>query len=167
MAGFIMIWLVVSFWPAGVAKERAEQYKGKSPCMSSWLAWFPQLVGLSSATILESQGVLHPWIRSWRSSFPAVYRKKNYQSKSNYCKYDNQGLSAFNVFALSRRTGASIGASTVTRKYGRRISIICGDSASFTEAALNLELLNLAMLLLRPYHARSGSGLENQATIGR
>lgn len=97
--------------------------------------------------------------------FPVVYRKKNYQSKSNYCKYDNQGLSAFTSSLYLAGLVASIGASTVTRKYGRRISIICGGFSFLTGAGLNAGAVNLAMLLLGRIMLGVGIGFGNQVIL--
>ncbi|CAL9099408.1 unnamed protein product [Musa acuminata var. zebrina] len=70
--------------------------------------------------------------------FPVVYRKKNLQSQNNYCKYDNQGLAAFTSSLYLAGLVASIVASPVTRKYGRRASIVCGGVSFLVGAALKL-----------------------------
>ncbi|XXG58964.1 hypothetical protein AAC387_Pa04g1138 [Persea americana] len=152
-----------SFGPAGVAKERAEQYKGKvtlyviMACLVAAIggAIFGYDIGISGGVTS-----MDPFLEKF---FPVVYRKKNYQSKSNYCKYDNQGLSAFTSSLYLAGLVASIGASTVTRKYGRRISIICGGFSFLTGAGLNAGAVNLAMLLLGRIMLGVGIGFGNQA----
>ncbi|KAK1269958.1 Sugar carrier protein A [Acorus gramineus] len=95
--------------------------------------------------------------------FPVVYRKKNYKSKNNYCKYDNQGLAAFTSSLYLAGLVASIGASHVTRNYGRRASIICGGISFLIGATLNASAMNLAMLLLGRIMLGVGIGFGNQA----
>lgn len=95
--------------------------------------------------------------------FPVVYRKKNYQSKNNYCKYDNQGLSAFTSSLYLAGLVASLAASPVTRHHGRRASILCGGLSFIAGATLNASAQNLAMLLLGRILLGVGIGFGNQA----
>lgn len=97
--------------------------------------------------------------------FPAVYRNKNYNPKNNYCKYDNQGLSAFTSSLYLAGLVASLGASPVTRKYGRRVSIICGGISFLCGAALNAGAINLVMLLFGRIMLGVGIGFGNQVII--
>lgn len=97
--------------------------------------------------------------------FPVVYRKKNLGSKNNYCKYDNQGLSAFTSSLYLAGLVASLFASPVTRKYGRRVSIICGGMSFLVGATLNAAAQNLAMLLLGRIMLGVGIGFGNQVTL--
>lgn len=94
--------------------------------------------------------------------FPVVYRRKNSGSQNNYCKYDNQGLAAFTSSLYLAGLVASIGASPVTRKYGRRVSIICGGISFLIGATLNAAAANLAMLLLGRIMLGVGIGFGNQ-----
>lgn len=94
--------------------------------------------------------------------FPVVYRKKNLQSQNNYCKYDNQGLAAFTSSLYLAGLVASIVASPVTRKYGRRASIVCGGVSFLVGATLNAAAVNLAMLLLGRIMLGVGIGFGNQ-----
>ena len=96
--------------------------------------------------------------------FPVVYRKKNFKSKNNYCKYDNQGLSAFTSSLYLAGLVASLFASPVTRKYGRRASIICGGISFLVGATLNAAAQNLSMLLLGRIMLGVGIGFGNQVT---
>nr|GMD75341.1 sugar carrier protein A-like [Ipomoea batatas] len=58
--------------------------------------------------------------------FPSVYRNKMHVHENNYCKYNSQSLAAFTSSLYLAGLVASLVASPVTRKYGRRASIISG-----------------------------------------
>lgn len=97
--------------------------------------------------------------------FPTVYKNKKHAHENNYCKYNNQGLAAFTSSLYLAGLVASIVASPVTRKYGRRISIICGGISFLVGAALNASAVNLAMLLLGRIMLGVGIGFGNQVHI--
>lgn len=94
--------------------------------------------------------------------FPGVYKKKNHEKESNYCKYNNQGLAAFTSSLYLAGLVASVGASPVTRRHGRRASIVCGGLSFLAGAALNAGAVNLAMLLLGRIMLGVGIGFGNQ-----
>lgn len=149
--------------PTGVAIERAQLYKGRvTPYVV--IACLVAAVGGSifGYDIGISGGVtsMDPFLEKF---FPVVYRKKNYQSKNNYCKYDNQGLAAFTSSLYLAGLVASLVASPVTRRRGRRASILCGGLSFIAGAALNAAAQNLAMLLLGRILLGVGIGFGNQA----
>lgn len=96
--------------------------------------------------------------------FPTVYIKKQHAHENNYCKYNNQGLSAFTSALYLAGLVASLLASPVTRKYGRRTSIICGGVSFLTGATLNAAAANMAMLLLGRIMLGVGIGFGNQVS---
>ncbi|MQL83283.1 hypothetical protein Taro_015779 [Colocasia esculenta] len=153
-----------SFGPAGVSKERAQQYQGRvTPFVV--VACLVAAVGGSifGYDIGISGGVtsMDPFLKKF---FPAVYRKKNFQSENNYCKYDNQGLAAFTSSLYLAGLIASLAASPVTRKCGRRASIVCGGLSFLLGAALNAGAANLAMLILGRIMLGVGIGFGNQVS---
>ena len=94
--------------------------------------------------------------------FPVVFRRKNSASLNNYCKYDNQALSAFtSILYLSGQVSTLAGA-PVTRNYGRRASIICGGISFLIGAALNAAAVNLTTLILGRVMLGVGIGFGNQ-----
>ncbi|THU66364.1 hypothetical protein C4D60_Mb05t13370 [Musa balbisiana] len=148
---------------AGVSKERAKDYKGRvTPFVV--MACLVAAVGGSifGYDIGISGGVtsMDPFLEKF---FPVVYRKKNFQSQNNYCKYDNQGLAAFTSSLYLAGLVASLVASPVTRKNGRRASIVCGGVSFLVGATLNAAAVNLAMLLLGRIMLGVGIGFGNQA----
>lgn len=152
-----------SLGPAGVAKERAEQYQGKVTS-SVIVACFVAAIGGSifGYDIGISGGVtsMDAFLKKF---FHDVYLKKKHAHENNYCKYDNQGLAAFTSSLYLAGLVASFVASPVTRDYGRRASIICGGISFLLGAALNAAAANLAMLLTGRILLGVGIGFGNQA----
>lgn len=152
-----------SIGPAGVAKERAEQYQGRVTC-SVIVACLVAAIGGSifGYDIGISGGVtsMDPFLKKF---FYTVYKNKKHAHENNYCKYNNQGLSAFTSSLYLAGLVASLVASPVTRNHGRRASIICGGISFLVGAALNAAAVNLAMLLLGRLMLGVGIGFANQA----
>ena len=96
--------------------------------------------------------------------FPAVFVKKTQARQSNYCKYENQGLAAFTSSLYLAGLVASLIASPITRKYGRRASIICGGISCLIGATLNVFAINLEMLLSGLIMLGVGIGFGNQVS---
>ncbi|KAK6151646.1 hypothetical protein DH2020_014281 [Rehmannia glutinosa] len=97
-----------------------------------------------------------------RKFFYTVYLNKNRAKENNYCKYNNQGLAAFTSSLYLSGLVASIVASAVTKKHGRRWSIICGGISFLIGAVLNASAVNLSMLLLGRIMLGVGIGFGNQ-----
>ncbi|KAK9269110.1 hypothetical protein L1049_001538 [Liquidambar formosana] len=152
-----------SFGPAGVAKERAEQYQGKVTsyviiaCIVAAVGGsiFGYDIGISGG-VTSMDGFLEKF-------FPTVYKNKMRAHENNYCKYNNQGLAAFTSSLYLAGLVATLVASPVTRIYGRRASIICGGISFLIGATLNASAVNLAMLLLGRIMLGVGIGFGNQA----
>ncbi|KAL0403935.1 UNVERIFIED_CONTAM: Sugar carrier protein A [Sesamum radiatum] len=152
-----------SFGPAGVATERAAEYKGRVTsyviiaCLVAALGGsiFGYDIGISGG-VTSMDGFLEKF-------FPTVYRNKKHAHENNYCKYNNQGLAAFTSSLYLAGLVASLVASPITRKYGRRGSIICGGISFMIGAALDASAVNLAMLILGRIMLGFGIGFGNQA----
>ncbi|KAL2502587.1 Sugar transport protein 7 [Forsythia ovata] len=152
-----------SFAPTGLAKERAEQYKGRVTafviiaCIVAAVggALFGYDIGISGG-VTSMDGFLEKF-------FPVVYRQKRHAHENNYCKYNNQGLASFTSSLYLAGMVSSIVASTVTRKYGRRGSIICGGISFMIGATLDASAVNLPMLILGRIMLGVGIGFGNQA----
>ncbi|KAF5749556.1 sugar transport protein 7 isoform X1 [Tripterygium wilfordii] len=148
--------------PAGVAKERAEEYQGKATvyvvvaCFiaATGGALFGYDIGISGG-VTSMDGFL-------KKFFKTVYIKKQHAHESNYCKYDNQGLAAFTSSLYLAGMVASVVASPVTRNYGRKASIICGGISFLVGASLNAGAVNLAMLIFGRIMLGVGIGFGDQ-----
>lgn len=147
----------------GVKKERAAEYKGRMT-LAVGMACLVAAVGgaIFGYDIGISGGVtsMDPFLKKF---FPVVFRKKNDDGQNNYCKYDNQGLSAFTSSLYLAGLVSSLAASPVTRNYGRRASIVCGGLSFLAGATLNAAAVNLVMLILGRILLGVGIGFGNQA----
>uniref|UniRef100_M8C982 Sugar transport protein 7 n=1 Tax=Aegilops tauschii TaxID=37682 RepID=M8C982_AEGTA len=92
----------------------------------------------------------------------AVFRQKNLVSLDNYCKYDNWALSACTSILYLSGQVSTLAATPVTRNYGRRASIICGDISFLIGAALNTVAANLMTLILGHVMLGVGIGFVSQ-----
>ncbi|KAK6151649.1 hypothetical protein DH2020_014284 [Rehmannia glutinosa] len=148
--------------PLGPTGERAEQYQGKvTPyviitCIVAAIggSLFGYDVGISGGVTSMDEFL--------RKFFYTVYLNKNRAKENNYCKYNNQGLAAFTSSLYLSGLVASIVASAVTKKHGRRWSIICGGISFLIGAVLNASAVNLSMLLLGRIMLGVGIGFGNQ-----
>ncbi|XP_057767888.1 sugar carrier protein A [Salvia miltiorrhiza] len=152
-----------SVGPAGVSKERAGEYKGRVTayvvvaCLVAAIggSLFGYDIGISGG-VTSMDGFL-------KKFFPAVYKNKQHAHENNYCKYNNQGLAAFTSSLYLAGLLSSLVASPITRKYGRRGSIICGGVSFMIGAALDASAVNLVMLILGRIMLGVGIGFGNQA----
>ncbi|XP_050366569.1 sugar transport protein 7 [Argentina anserina] len=152
-----------SFAPAGVAKDRAGQYQGRLTgyvivaCIVAAVggSLFGYDIGISGG-VTSMDGFLEKF-------FKTVYRKKKLAHENNYCKYDNQGLSAFTSSLYLAGLVSSLVASPITRNYGRRGSIICGGISFIVGAILNAAAVNVIMLIFGRIMLGVGIGFGNQA----
>ncbi|GMY36138.1 sugar transport protein 14-like [Fagus crenata] len=96
--------------------------------------------------------------------FPDVYRRKQqHLHETDYCKYDNQVLTLFTSSLYFAGLVSTFGASHVTRRWGRRGSILVGASSFFIGAVLNAAAVNIAMLIIGRIFLGIGIGFGNQA----
>ncbi|XP_072990569.1 sugar transport protein 14-like isoform X2 [Typha latifolia] len=96
--------------------------------------------------------------------FPSVYRRKQeHLRETDYCKYDNQILTLFTSSLYFAGLVSTFGASLVTRKYGRRISIMTGSVSFFCGGVVNAAAVNISMLIVGRILLGVGIGFGNQA----
>lgn len=98
--------------------------------------------------------------------FPAVYRKKNAEhSKNQYCQYDSETLTLFTSSLYLAALLSSVVASTVTRKFGRKLSMLFGGLLFFAGALINGLAQNVAMLIVGRILLGFGIGFANQVLL--
>ncbi|KAK3439139.1 hypothetical protein EUGRSUZ_C03786 [Eucalyptus grandis] len=96
--------------------------------------------------------------------FPKVYRRKQaHLNETDYCKYDNQILTLFTSSLYFAGLVSTFAASHVTRRKGRRASIIVGSISFFLGAVLNAAAVNIWMLIIGRIFLGCGIGFGNQA----
>lgn len=152
-----------SLAPAGVAKERAGQYQGRVTSYVIISCIVAAIGGSIFGYDIGISGGVTSMNAFLEKFFPAVYKNKIHAHESNYCKYNNQVLATFTSSLYLAGLVATLVASPITRKYGRRTSIICGGISFLVGAALNALAVNLPMLLLGRIMLGVGIGFGNQA----
>ncbi|XP_057414831.1 hexose carrier protein HEX6 [Lotus japonicus] len=96
--------------------------------------------------------------------FPDVYTKmKQDTNVSNYCKFDSQLLTTFTSSLYIAGLVTSFFASSVTRAFGRKPSMLAGGVAFLIGAALGGAALNIYMLILGRILLGVGIGFSNQS----
>ncbi|KAL7168096.1 hypothetical protein ACSBR2_038525 [Camellia fascicularis] len=96
--------------------------------------------------------------------FPKVYRRKHEKlNETDYCKYDNQILTLFTSSLYFAALVSTFGASVLTRKKGRRASILFGSVSFFFGGIVNAFAKNIAMLIIGRTLLGFGIGFGNQA----
>ena len=95
--------------------------------------------------------------------FPEVYRKMTEDTYiSNYCKFDSQLLTSFTSSLYVAGLAASFFASSVTKAFGRKPSILLGGAAFLAGAALGGAAINVYMLIFGRVLLGVGVSFANQ-----
>ncbi|KAH6779311.1 sugar transporter protein 7 [Perilla frutescens var. hirtella] len=152
-----------SIGPTGVSKERAEEYKGRVTAYVIVACLVAAVGGSLFGYDIGISGGVTSMDEFLKKFFPTVYRNKQHAHENNYCKYNNQGLAAFTSSLYLAGLVSSLVASPITRKYGRRGSIICGGVSFIIGATLDASAVNLVMLILGRIMLGVGIGFGNQA----
>jgi MFS family permease len=98
--------------------------------------------------------------------FPAVLanKRKVGASKNAYCKYNNQKLQAFTSSLYIAGLVSTLFASLVTRRYGRRPTMLIAGLCFVLGVLFNTSAQNLLMLILGRVLLGWGVGFANQAS---
>ncbi|KAG8373719.1 hypothetical protein BUALT_Bualt11G0054000 [Buddleja alternifolia] len=96
--------------------------------------------------------------------FPEVHRREEGATSTNqYCKFDSQILQLFTSSLYLAALFASFLASSVTKKFGRRISMMMAGSIFLVGAALTGGAVHIAMLIVGRILLGIGVGFANQS----
>ncbi|KAJ0100014.1 hypothetical protein Patl1_20729 [Pistacia atlantica] len=96
--------------------------------------------------------------------FPEVYTKMKEDTKiSNYCKFESQLLTSFTSSLYVAGLIASFFASSVTRAFGRKPSILAGGAAFLAGSAFGGAAVNVYMLIIGRVLLGVGVGFANQS----
>lgn len=98
--------------------------------------------------------------------FPPVYRKEelNVGSPNQYCKFDSEVLTLFTSSLYLAALVASLFASPITRKLGRRFTMVMGGILFLFGALINAGAINVAMLIVGRMFLGFGIGCANQVS---
>lgn len=98
--------------------------------------------------------------------FPKTYERKHaHLHETDYCKYDNQILTLFTSSLYFAGLLSTFAASPVTRKYGRKTSILTGAVSFFVGGAVNAGAINIFMLIVGRIFLGIGIGFGNQVIL--
>ncbi|OWM91315.1 sugar carrier protein C [Punica granatum] len=96
--------------------------------------------------------------------FPSVYKKQQENSTTNeYCQYDSESLTLFTSSLYLAALASSVVASTVTRRFGRRLSMLFGGLLFCVGALINGFAQAIWMLILGRILLGFGVGFANQS----
>lgn len=96
--------------------------------------------------------------------FPSVYRKQSADTSTNqYCKFDSQTLTMFTSSLYLAALLSSLVASTVTRKLGRKLSMLFGGVLFCAGALINGFAQAVWMLIVGRILLGFGIGFANQS----
>ncbi|KAK3153295.1 hypothetical protein QOZ80_2BG0170380 [Eleusine coracana subsp. coracana] len=95
--------------------------------------------------------------------FPEVYRQKQESKVSHYCQFNSELLTLFTSSLYIAGLVATLIASTVTRRFGRRASMLIGGSVFIVGSVFGGAAVNVPMLLLNRILLGVGLGFTNQS----
>ncbi|GER31658.1 sugar transporter [Striga asiatica] len=96
--------------------------------------------------------------------FPSVYRKQQADDSTNqYCKFDSETLTMFTSSLYLAALVSSLVASTVTRRLGRKLSMLFGGVLFCAGALINGFARGVWMLILGRILLGFGIGFANQS----
>ncbi|XVF87586.1 hypothetical protein PTKIN_Ptkin18bG0132200 [Pterospermum kingtungense] len=99
-----------------------------------------------------------------RKFFRSVWDKKEANKSTNqYCQYDSERLTLFTSSLYLAALAASLVAATITRKFGRKLSMLFGGLLFFGGALINGLAKNVAMLIVGRAFLGFGIGFANQS----
>ncbi|CAD6201515.1 unnamed protein product [Miscanthus lutarioriparius] len=99
-----------------------------------------------------------------RKFFPDVYHQmKGDKNVSNYCRFDSELLTVFTSSLYVAGLVATLFASSVTRRFGRRTSILIGGTVFVLGSVFGGAAVNVYMLLLNRIFLGIGLGFTNQS----
>lgn len=146
-----------------IASDPNVQYSGK---ITRFVVFSCIVAALGGAIFGYDIGVsggitsMDPFLKKF---FPDVYIKMKEDTKiSNYCKFDSQLLTSFTSSLYFSGLFASMLASSVTKAFGRKLSILIGGVAVLAGSGLSGGALNIYMLILGRVLLGIGVGFANQ-----
>lgn len=94
--------------------------------------------------------------------FPSVLKKSGDVNTNMYCMYDSQLLTSFTSSLYIAGLMASLVASRITSKFGRKFTMVLGGCTFLLGSVLNGAAQNVAMLIIGRILLGFGVGFTNQ-----
>lgn len=96
--------------------------------------------------------------------FPKVYRQKQDSKVSHYCEFNSELLTVFTSSLYIAGLVATLAAASITRRYGRRTSMLIGGTVFIAGSVFGGAASNVPMLLINRILLGIGLGFTNQVT---
>jgi len=96
--------------------------------------------------------------------FPKVYRQKQDSKVSHYCEFNSELLTVFTSSLYIAGLVATLAAASITRRYGRRTSMLIGGTVFIAGSVFGGAASNVPMLLVNRILLGIGLGFTNQVT---
>ncbi|KAL5715345.1 hypothetical protein ACHQM5_017177 [Ranunculus cassubicifolius] len=104
---------------------------------------------------------MRPFLKKF---FPKVYLKEiGVQSANQYCRFDSEVLTLFTSSLYLAALISSLFASKITRRFGRRLTMLLGGLVFLFGAIINGASANVAMLIVGRLLLGVGVGFANQS----
>ncbi|KAK9085066.1 hypothetical protein Sjap_025477 [Stephania japonica] len=146
------------------AGEAGKNYPGRmtgAVFMACFIAAFGGLIFGYDIGISGGVTAMKPFLRKF---FPSVYRKEiGADSTNQYCKFDSETLTLFTSSLYLLALIASFFAASVTRLFGRKVSMFFGGAVFLVGAIINGAAKNIAMLIIGRMLLGVGVGFANQS----
>ncbi|KAL9258953.1 Sugar carrier protein C-like protein [Drosera capensis] len=152
--------------PAGgvVSQEEGKEYPGNLTPFVTVTCIVAAMGGLIFGYDIGISGGVTSMSDFLEKFFPAVYRKEEMDVSTNqYCKFDSQTLTMFTSSLYLAALLSSMVASTVTRKLGRKLSMLLGGVLFFSGALINAFARDIIMLIVGRILLGFGVGFTNQS----
>ncbi|GMN32360.1 hypothetical protein TIFTF001_003645 [Ficus carica] len=146
-------------------RGKGKKYPGKLTARVLWTCLVAACGGLIFGYDLGISGGVTSMDSFLKQFFPAVYAKESSltPSDSQYCKYDSQTQTLFTSSLYLAALISSVEASTITRAFGRRITMLWGRILFLCGALVNAFAQNLWMLNVGRILLGFGVGCANQS----
>ncbi|MCO5550368.1 hypothetical protein L7F22_003852 [Adiantum nelumboides] len=95
--------------------------------------------------------------------YPGVYIHKKNAKEDNYCRYNNQVFQLFSSSLYLAALIATFFASVVSKKLGRRVTMLCAGMFFIVGTVIGTAAQNLAMIIIGRALLGCGLGFANQA----
>lgn len=95
--------------------------------------------------------------------YPSVYAHKKNAKEDNYCKYNNQVFQLFSSSLYLAALLATFFASVVSKKLGRKATMLCAGVFFIAGTVIGTAAQNLAMIIVGRALLGCGLGFANQA----
>lgn len=95
--------------------------------------------------------------------FPKVYRQKQDSKVSHYCEFNSELLTVFTSSLYIAGLVATLAAASITRRYGRRTSMLIGGTVFIAGSVFGGAASNVPMLLINRILLGVGLGFTNQS----